>query len=152
MNTGIGVKAYSSRDVSAAFGPLPMMEPDSDDFISIDYTGESVTAKQGAYGSIVLSEQINEIVDITIKLQSTSSYNDYLSGIFKAQKIKMSAGLRTFTLKDMGSTTIVFCPSAIIVKSPPLGYGKEAGTSVWKIKGFNPKIHNGGAILSPPLG
>jgi|ERR1022692_2444868 hypothetical protein len=107
--------------------------------------GEFLTVKQGTDsfidvvgtdGSVARSKTNNRMVDVSLMLLSTNSYNAYMSGLLLADvNTPNGAGIGSFVVEDLAGTTLVLCTRSWIVGPADISLDRGAKTRTWKIRG-----------------
>ncbi len=134
---------YDSKYFKFIFGGSPAVGTNDGDFVSIEMDEDDWATSRGADGNVVRSNNQNVIATVTLTLQQTSPYNDYLSGIRKLDKVS-GQGVKTLLVKDLLGTTKFFSKWAYIQKIANINRGIEAQGSEWTFKAISPAMYVGG--------
>jgi hypothetical protein len=106
---------------------------EGDDVISLKRLVDSATHKMGANGDMMVSLSADRSGECSIKLQKTSTSNQYLNGLLGAQELGGGAAFVPIYLtaldvlrQDRGVGT-----GGYIKKVPDLNFGEHAGMQEW---------------------
>lgn len=103
-------------------------------FIAFSKAAPPFSTKVGVGGNVTRSRNHNRSGTVTITLMQTSESNDRLTEIHKADLAAPNgAGVGSFTMQDIGGTTIFTAAKAWIEADPDATFEAEAGTRDWVI-------------------
>lgn len=114
-----------------------------DDMVTIKPNGEGMQLFSGADGEVARSVDPNGTFEITIALSTASKSNDYLSGLYNADRAN-GAGIRPLWIKDLAGTTMFHAKQAWVQNFPENKRGRKIDTQEWTL--------NTGQVDSPIVG
>ena len=138
----MAIATINPKKFRATFGPV-IMSGFGDDVVSIEYPDDAFETVRGADGQVTMVSKSVDDVSVTFTLKQSSSTNDLLSAIHKADKLS-GAGVLPLTFTDGSGTTVLFADAARIVKAPTVDFGNSAKDRVWTIRTGPCELHIGG--------
>jgi len=136
---------YDSSKIKFIFGGQPAVGLNDGSFISVELDEDDWATTRGADGNVVRSNNQNVIATVTLTLQQTSPYNDYLSGIAIYDKVT-GKGVHPILIKDLFGTTLLNSRFAFISKRPNISYDIEQQGREWSFKAVKPYHYVGGNV------
>lgn len=127
------LKTYNSKKVTMALGNHIVRGYAEDSFVSIEPVGEGVNSQSGADGDVVRSIDPDSRCTVKIKLQQTSSTNDFLKNMRKKDK-KDGTGIFSLTIKDLMGGEVFSAEHAWVKNDSAWERGKEASDREWEIE------------------
>jgi hypothetical protein len=143
----MAVRTYDPKRIIITIGSHVVSGYAEDTFISIEETGDGVSAMAGADGEVGRSVSNNPLHDITLTVMATSPTNDYLSRLRQRDRASGGAGVVPFTLRDLNGTTLFVASQAWVVKMPTQEYGATLGEREWALQGVVTTNFAGGGLL-----
>lgn len=137
------LKTFNIKRVIATWGNVDFHGFAGDEAITIEYQEDDCTEVIGADGEVTRSINPRENVHITVNLAQSSSVNDQLSAIRTADRLT-GAGVFPFTIRDGSGRTLLFAPTAAIMKPPTVGLGKTLKDRTWVFMTGPCTMHIGG--------
>lgn len=106
------------------------------EFLNLKQAAESFITVVGTDGSVVRSKTNNRLVDISLILLATNSYNAYLSGLLLADvNTPNGAGIGSFVVEDLAGTTLVLCTRAWIKGPADISLDRGVKARSWALQG-----------------
>jgi hypothetical protein len=124
------LKTYNGSEVSVIIGTRPIKSLAESDAVKVERDTATFTDTVGIDGSVTRSKSSDRRGKITVKVQQTSTDNDYLSACALIDE-KSAAGVMPIMIRDQNGTTLVFAEQAWIEKPADISFGKEAGEREW---------------------
>ena len=125
----MAISTINPKKYRCTFGPV-ILSGFGDDVISIEYPDDAFEVVRGADGQVTMVNKCVDDVAVTVTLKQSSSTNDQLSVIHKADK-DSGAGVFPLTFADGSGTTLLFADAARIVKAPTVDFGNSAKDRTW---------------------
>lgn len=120
---------------------------DQGDAISWSADGDSITITQGPDGELAINKMLDKPATLTLRLMSTSTSIDYLSGLRNVQKQPGFLGpYPACSVVDANTGSTLTADQAWITKAPPVSYGTEASVVEFTIQGRFLQNLSGAAI------
>lgn len=94
-------------------------------FIQIEEQSDGITSSVGADSEVARSISPDPRIRIRCTLMQTSTSNDWLTGLYAADRYTGSA-MFSVLLKDLRGTTLIASSQAWIVKMPTVSFAKTA--------------------------
>lgn len=126
----LSLQAYDPKNVKLYLGGVRAYGFAPDTKITVSRNSDNIMTMTGTDGeaSAALSRDRSGV--LTLSLQNTSGYNDYLSAW---QKQADATGLVWFPILLEGSQGPTIASFANIQRQPDLTYGSEIGTLEWEL-------------------
>ncbi|MCP4481417.1 MAG: DUF3277 family protein [bacterium] len=137
------LKTYNGHEVSVIFGARLLTGLVEGDAVTIERDTDSWTDSVGLNGEVTRSGSADKRATVTIRLQQSSSDNDYCSGIVAADELAKS-GVLPILVRDSNGNSIYAAPEAWIQKPTAATFGKEAGEREWVIRCAKVTMFSGG--------
>ena len=140
---------YSAKNTTCTFGGVPALGLASDNAYTLSYKEDGYTITEGLDGFITASQTSTEVMEVTIRLMHTSSYNNVLQAFYTSQRVNPITAFRSFFFKDLLGTLSVTSDQSLIIKPADIVTSKDVPEREWKIAVMNPIVVGGGSIASP---
>ncbi len=131
---------YSARNTSFIYGGLPAIGLADDNAFEIAWDDDAYTFTVGMDDFVVASETGSSIATATLRILTTSPYNDYLQASLTAQKVSSATAFKPFLFADLLGTLKVTSAQALIVKTATITTSKDVPVREWTIKITNPVV------------
>jgi hypothetical protein len=140
------VTTFDPDNVTVIFG-IPLTGFADGTHIKITKKEDDFTLKVGVDGEAVRSKNNNLSSEIELTFMQSSLSNQYLAGVYNADRMTPSGdGILPLLIKDNSGTSSYAAEKAWIVKAPDTSFGKEPENRVWKLE-TNAMVHNVGGSL-----
>ncbi len=140
---------YSAKSTSCVFGGVPAQGLASDNAYTLSFKEDGYTITEGLDGEVVASQNAAAVMEVTIRLMHTSSYNNVLQSFYTQQRLSPITALKPFQFKDLLGTLTVIADQALIIKPADIVTSKDVPEREWKIAVMNPIVTGGGSFASP---
>lgn len=138
----MAIATINPKKFRGTFGPV-IFSGYADDVVSIEYPDDAFEVVRGADGQVTMVNKSVDDVRVTVTFKQSSSTNDQLSVIHKADKLS-GAGVLPLVFADGSGTTVLFADAARIVKAPTVDFGNSAKDRVWTFHTGPCELHIGG--------
>jgi hypothetical protein len=143
----VTVKTYDPGQVVVAVGGNILSGFAEDGLVEVERAEASFVLHVGADGEVTRSRNRNRSGTVKVKLIRTSSSNDVLAGLLRADEL-FGTGVFPISVKDLLGTTIHFGQSAWVERPPTDTFDKEANEREWTISVGDLDMNPGGNIIS----
>jgi len=124
--------SYNPKDVAVIFGGIPLDGFVDGTFLDLQFDEVQWNKVTGADGLTSRAKTNNYAGILTLTLQQTSNSNDYLAGIWNADR-RTSAGVLPLLVKDASGRTVIAAKNAWIRQAPNLSFSKEVEGREWAL-------------------
>ena len=134
----MAVRTYDPREVIVSFGApgsggVQIVGYADGTYINVQPQDDAYASVSGADGEVARARSNDGRAQIAITLMQTSDSNDYLSGLYNADRAG-NTGVRAMSIVERGSgRTIIASASAWVARLPDVGYSKGVETREWRI-------------------
>lgn len=125
---------FDPKLVNAAFGAVIFGDYAKGTFIKVTTDGDDFSMEKGADGSYERINNNNNLLTVEITLKQTSTINDLMAAIRKADKLSNS-GVFPFALKDIAGASLVVIPKCHIKKAPDYVAADSLQPRTWVLEG-----------------
>jgi len=129
----MSLKTYNNEEVSVILGGRVMTGMAETDAITISRENDSWVDRAGMRGGVTRSKSSDKRGSIVIRLEQTSTDNDYLSEKADLDE-KSAAGIISVLIRDAQGTTLCSAPEAWVMKPADVSFAKESGEREWTIR------------------
>ena len=137
------LKTYNAHEVSVIVGARPITGLASGDAVTIERESDSWTDAVGISGEVTRSGSADKRGTITIRLQQSSSDNDYLSALVAADEMAKT-GVVPILIRDSNGNSLYAAEQGWIKKPASATFAKEAGEREWIIRCARIEMFAGG--------
>lgn len=137
------MKTYDPSEVSLIVGGHIVEGGVEGDFVTVARDEDSFSYHSDINGGGTRSKNPNHAGKITIKLQSSSTSNEFLSSLISADELNGSGIVPVF-VKDNSGNDLHVSEASYITKHPDAAYSKEVGEREYIIQCENLKMFSGG--------
>jgi len=138
----MAIATINPKKFRGNFGPV-IFSNYGDDAVSIEYPEDQFEVSRGCDGQITMVNKSVDDVAVTVTFKQSSSCNDQLSALLKADKLS-GAGVYPLVFRDGSGTTALFADAARIVKTPTVDFGNSVKDRVWVFHTGPCEFHIGG--------
>lgn len=141
------VKIYDANEVSLVVAGLIIDSGYADgEFVKFEQDSDDFSDVVGTDGEVTRSKTNDRRFTATVTLMQTSDGNSKLTALNNLDRnASNGAGVGPFLLKDRSGTALYAASKCWVAKPPDAGFGKEASSREWKIRGVYDKRIDGGS-------
>lgn len=130
----MGTETYRPADVQVIFSGKPLTDFPEDTFITITPLGQGTTLQKGIKDKSAWSQDANSAHDVGLTLMQSGADNEFMSGLYAAQKAGIK-GDKSLLIKDLSGNTLFESQSARIANYVEQTFGPEAtNNNQWMVK------------------
>jgi hypothetical protein len=137
------VKTHIPKKVTLAFGGVPIKGTIKGTYVNVEQSEDTWQDEQGTDGAVSRILSGDEMTDVTITIQQTSPSNDYLSGVYQADK-RTGLGALPLVVKDNSGRSIFVSDQAWIKKPAPAAFADTLQPRAWVFRCATPQNFVGG--------
>jgi len=123
---------YNVNRVAVIVGGVPMEGFADGSRVTVEFDEDQYTKVTGSDGLTTRSKSNNYAGIVTITLQQSSRSNDFLSGLWNADRVN-DAGVVPILIKDDSGRTLWTSEHAWVKKMPDQEFGKESSDREWAL-------------------
>lgn len=131
----MAVRSYDAKMVKISVGGIPVTGFADGAFVNVTYNEDAFALYIGSDGEGGRARSNNESARIAITLSQTSSSNDLLSGLRRADiSVPGRAGVVPLQITDLLGRSLYEAEDAWVVKSPDAEFAREIGQREWMLE------------------
>lgn len=138
----MAIATINPKKYRGNFGPV-IFANYGDDAVSIEYPDDLFEVVRGCDGQVTMVHKCVDDVTVNVTFKQSSSCNDQLSLLMRADKASARA-VFPLAFQDGSGTTLLFADAARIVKAPTVDFGNSAKDRVWTFHTGPCELHIGG--------
>lgn len=127
-----GVLTYNPKNLLVLFGYQQIHGFSEDDMVTIAPNGDGSQIYVGADGEVGRSIDPNQTFEVTITLATSSTSNEYLSGMYNTDRVT-GMGLVPLEIKDLSGQTLFKAEQAWVANMPEASYGRTIDSREWTL-------------------
>jgi len=127
------MKTYDPKKVIVIFGGHEITGFSEDSIVTVEPKGDGITSVSGCDGEVTRNMDPNEQYTVTLKLQQSSSSNNFLSSLHDYDR-RTGRGIKPLLVKDLSGSLVFSTQHAWIINKPSVEKGKESGDNEWKLE------------------
>ena len=121
---------YDASQVAVIVGGVPMEGFADGTRVTVEFDEEQFTKVTGSDGLTTRSKSNNYAGNVTLTLQQSSRSNDFLSGLWNADRVN-NAGVVPILIKDNSGRTLWAAEHAWVQQMPSQEFGKASSDREW---------------------